>query len=256
VFAALDAALTQPAPAIPHALDQRLLAVPVWAFLIPTVWGFNARWLPVFLGLRAPRGRLLLGAVAASFAGVGFSAAGLGIAAGAFLALAAIIAVVALRVFEPAVQPAKVNGVHPSFPLFARFTYFWLLVAAVLTIWAAAADHSGGIWGASRHAVTVGFLAAMVFTIGQKILPAFCGARVLFSPRAMFASLLLLNIGCALRVISEIPAYEGFAFARFFWQMLPVSAVVELSAVTVFAANLLVTFYRPAPHALRQRVFA
>jgi hypothetical protein len=73
----------------------------------------------------------------------------------------------------------------------------------------------------------------------------------------MFASLFLLNLGCALRVISEIPDYEGFAFATFFWQVLPVSAVIELSAVTVFAANLLVTFLRPAPHVVaKQRAFA
>ncbi len=257
VAVALYVALTQTSPAIPHALDQRLLAVPVWAFLIPTVWGFNARWLPIFLGMRAPRGGMLLRAVAAAFAGVGFSAAGLAMAAAVTFVVSAVMAIAALRVFEPAQQPAKLNGVHRSFPFFVRLTYVWLMVAGALTIRAAAADHAGGIWGASRHAATVGFLAAMVFAIGQKILPAFCGARVLFSAQAMFASLLLLNLGCALRVISEIPAYEGFAFAGFFWRVLPVSAVIELSAVTVFAANLLVTLYRPAPHAVaKQRVFA
>jgi uncharacterized protein involved in response to NO len=255
--AAFDAAFTQGTPAIPHALDQRLLAVPVWAFLVPTVWGFNARWLPVFLGLRAPRGRLLIAAVATAFAGVGFSVAGLAIAAATFFLIAALEATIALRIFEPALQPAKINGVHSSFPLFVRLTYVWLFIAGTLTVWAAAADHAGGIQGASRHAVTVGFLAAMVFAIGQKILPAFCGARVLFCRHAMFASLLLLNLGCALRVASEIPAYEGFAAAGFFWQVLPVSAVIELTAVSVFAANLLVTFMRPAPHVVaKQRAFA
>ena len=257
VVAAFDAAFTQATPAIPHALDQRLLAAPVWAFLVPTVWGFNARWLPVFLGLPAPRGRLLLAAIVAAFMGVAFSVAGFALLAAAVLVVAAVLAIAALRIFEPAVQPAKINGVHASFPLFVRLTYVWLLIAGVLTIWAAAADRAGGLWGASRHAVTVGFLAAMVFAIGQKILPAFCGARILFNRHAMLASLLLLHLGCALRVASEIPAYEGFAFATIFWQVLPVSAVIELSAVSVFAANLLVTFLRPAPHVLaKQRAFA
>ena len=256
-LAAFVAAFTQAIPAIPHVLDQRLLAAPVWAFLVPTVWGFNARWLPVFLGLRAPRGRLLLAAVGTGFAGVGFSAAGLAMVAAVFFLIATLEAIVALRIFEPALQPAKTNGVHSSFPQFVRLTYVWLVIAGALTVWAAAADHAGGIQGASRHAATVGFLAAMVFAIGQKILPAFCGARVLFSRHAMFASLLLLNLGCALRVASEIPAYEGFASAGFFWQVLPVSAVIELSAVSVFAANLLVTFLRPAPHVVaKQRAFA
>jgi hypothetical protein len=253
VAAAFYTALTKSAPAVPHALDQRLLAVPVWAFLVPTVWGFNARWLPVFLGLRAPRGRVLLCAVASAFAGVAFSVSGLSVVAAALFVLSGSIAAVALRVFEPAEQLAKINGVHASFPSFVRLTYVWLLVAGALTVWAAAADHAGGIWGASRHAATVGFLAAMVFAIGQKILPAFCGARVLFSRQAMFASLLLLNLGCALRVTSEVPAYEGFAFAGLFWRVLPVSAVIELTAVSIFAANLLVTFYRPARASAKAR---
>ena len=72
--------------------------------------------------------------------------------------------------------------------------------------------------------------------------------RVLFSKRAMLGSLLLLNVGCALRVCSEIPAYEGFAHAQLFWRILPVSAITELAAVTLFAANLLVTFCRPPAH--------
>jgi len=64
----------------------------------------------------------------------------------------------------------------------------------------------------------------------------------------MFASLLLLNVGCTLRVGSEIPAYEGLAHAQLFWHILPVSAVTELTAVTLFAANLLVTFCRRPAH--------
>jgi hypothetical protein len=145
-----------------------------------------------------------------------------------------------LRIFA---SPAKA-GVGRSLAFFVRAAYVWLAVAGCLTGWAAMADRAGGIWGASRHALTVGFLAAMVFAIGQKILPSICGTRTLFSERVMFSSLVLLNLGCALRVCSEIPAYEGFAPQA--WQVLPVSAVIELLAVTLFAANLLLTF-APVP---------
>jgi hypothetical protein len=103
-------------------------------------------------------------------------------------------------------------------------------------VWAALADQHGGIWGASRHALTVGFLSVMVFSIGPKMLPAFCGVRGLFSRKLMFWSLATLTLGCALRVGAEIPAYEGFA--AFAWRVLPVSAVVELIAVSLFALNL------------------
>lgn len=242
------AALIGSGPAISQPLDHRLLALPVWGFLVPTVWGFNARWLTIFLGLRAPNGRRLLAALGIVWTGVLSEICGQPIAAALLLLGAAIMSASALHIFEPAERAAKIQGVHPSFPLFVRFAYIWLALSAVIAIWAAVADSEGGIGGASRHAVTVGFLGTMVFAIGQRILPEFCGARVLFSKRLMFGSLLLLTLGCFLRVGSEIPAYEGFAHAQFFWRILPISAVTELTAVSIFALNLIVTFCRPPAH--------
>jgi uncharacterized protein involved in response to NO len=107
--------------------------------------------------------------------------------------IASSVAIASLNVFEPSLHPPKTQGVHPSFPWFVRACYVWLLVASVLSLWAATADRNGGIWGASRHALTVGFLASMIFAIGPRVLPAFCGMRQLFSTLLMFASLLLLN---------------------------------------------------------------
>jgi hypothetical protein len=161
------------------------------------------------------------------------------------LFLASALAADALHVFRRSVKPAKTLGVSPLFPLFARAAYVWLLIAAALGIGAAYGDHAGGIWGASRHALTVGFLATMVFAIGQRVLPAFCGMRLLFSKRLMGLSLIALNVGCALRVASEIPAYE--ANLHFAWTLLPVSAVTELTAVTLFSLNLAITLLLPPP---------
>jgi hypothetical protein len=104
-------------------------------------------------------------------------------------------------------------------------------------------DSSGGIWGASRHAITVGYVAGMVFAIGQRVLPAFCGMRVLWSTRLMFWSLVLLFTGCFLRVASEPLAYEHIWAAA--WNILPISAIIELTAVSVFAVNLVVTLALP-----------
>jgi uncharacterized protein involved in response to NO len=241
-------------PAVPHVLDQRLLALPTWGFLVPAVWGFNARWLPIFLGLRAPRARWLFAALGVAWISVVAMLSGFAILSTVLLPFAALAAIEGLGVFEPSIRTAKINGVHPAFPIFVRGAYVWLLIASVLSFAAAVADRQGGIWGASRHALTVGFLATMVFAIGQRILPAFCGARVLFSRDLMFASLLLLNIGCFLRVASEIPAYEGYLHQA--WSVLPVSAVTELIAVTLFAANLGLTFLRPPAHLLKNQATA
>jgi len=118
----------------------------------------------------------------------------------------------------------------------------WLMVAAMLGVWAANAANPAGIWGASRHALTVGFIAMMVFCVGQRVLPAFSGMRLLFSPRLMFLGLLLLSVGCMLRVSGEVLAYQEILSPAWVW--LPYSAILELFAVTVFATNLFLSFMR------------
>ena len=238
--AALFLAYRGVSPDLPTEFDQRFLVLETWGFLVPFVWGFSAKWLPVFLGLRAVRGRVLLLAVAVNSVGVIAAMTGWMRLAVLLLLGGIIVAVWALRFFERTRQPAKVKGVHTTFPVFVRLAYVWAIIAAALGIWASSVKGSHGIWGASRHALTVGFLATMVFSVGPRILPAFSGMRLLFSTKLMFLSLLLLGIGCTLRVSSEILAYQGFA--RWAWSWLPVSAVVEMTAVTIFAINLLVTF--------------
>ena len=156
------------------------------------------------------------------------------------LALSAVAIGPSLHLTQRPHGPAKVQGIHPSFPTFVRLAYAWLVIAGLMGIWAALADHHGGIWGASRHALTVGFAATMVFAIGPRILPHFAGIYSIFSKRLMFLSLLLLQTGCTLRVCSEPLAYEGIL--TFAWKTLPVSGVLELSGVLVFGINIALTF--------------
>jgi hypothetical protein len=247
---AVQATLHGMSPAIPHVDNQRLLALFTWAFPVVTIWGFSARWLPVFLGLEKPHSRVLTAALLVNVAAVAVALSGRWIIAALLFLTAAILSAVALHVFRDSIQPPKTAGVHATFPMFVRIAYSWLLVSAVLSLAAAGWDSAGGLWGASRHALTVGFISTMVFAIGQRVLPAFCGMRILYSPRLMFLALALLNAGCALRVTSEIGAYEGFFPAL--WPLLPVSAVVEMIAVTVFAANMILTLARPPAHLREQ----
>jgi uncharacterized protein involved in response to NO len=236
------------APVLPPSVDRHLLLISAWAFLVVSVWGFNARWLPVFLGLPQPHWRGLQAALGALLAGVLFGIVGAPVFSSFLLIAASATAVWSLHIFTRSMQPPKLHGIHPSFPYFVRSAYIWLLVSAILSLAASLWDRNNGISGASRHALTVGFLATMVFAIGQRILPAFSGMHVLFSKRMMFASLLLLQLGCLLRVSSEIPAYEHNVPLA--WHLLPISAVTELVAVALFALNLLITFLRPPAHLL------
>jgi len=242
--ATVSLALRGAAPNLPPDFDQRFLVLQTWGFLVPFVWGFSAKWLPVFLGLPPIHGRVLLAAVILNAAGVLAALAGLILPTAVLLLAGIAVAAYALRLFELPPRPAKIKGVHSSFPVFVRLAYAWALVAASLGIWAASVPNSHGIWGASRHALTVGFLATMVFAVGQRVLPAFSGVRLLFSTKLMFLAMLTLTVGCLLRVSSEILAYQGFA--HWAWSWLPVSALTEMTAVTLFAVNLFATFMQPA----------
>jgi hypothetical protein len=223
----------------PHALDQKYLVLLGWGFLVPVVWGFSARWLPAFLSIQRPDARMFEAALTLDLLGVMCGLAGWSKPATILLALSAITIGIALHLTLRPQGHAKAQGIHPSFPWFIRIAYLWLVIAGSMSVWAAFADMHGGIWGASRHALTVGFAATMVFSIGPRILPHFAGVQNLFSKRLMFFSLLLLQIGCTLRVSSEPLAYEGLL--SFAWKLLPASGFLELSAVLLFAINLALT---------------
>jgi len=239
-------ALAGVSPSFPRALDQKYLVILGWGFLVPVVWGFSARWLPAFLGIARPRGRLLSAALLLNVLGVIAGVSGQMKTATPLLAAGAVLSGLALRLVERPEAKAKTQGVHASFPAFARLPYLWLAIAGAMSVWAAFSDVHGGIWGASRHALTVGFAASMVFAIGPRILPHFGGIYRIFSTRLMFASLLLLQTGCALRVSMEPLAYEGIL--SYAWKLLPFSGMLELAGVLVFAANIVLTFAlgRPA----------
>ncbi len=236
----LRLAIDSPTGAFPHALDQRFLVLIGWGFLVLVVWGFSARWLPTFLAISKPDSRMFRVALILDLAGVLCGVSGWARPATILLAASAIAIVFALHLTERPHGSAKIQGIHPSFPAFIRLAYAWLVIAGLMSIWAGFADHHGGIWGASRHALTVGFAATMVFSIGPRILPHFAGIYAIFSKRLMFLSLVLLQAGCILRVLSEPLAYEGILTMA--WKTLPVSGVLELSGVLVFAVNIALTF--------------
>lgn len=241
-------ALQAPTPAFPHVFDEILIVVMTWGFLVPTIWGFSGRWLPVFLGMAEPRQRLLKAALTANSLGVVAIFLNAPRAMALLLLAGAGLAVAALHLVEPPLQPAKTNGVHPSYPVFIRIAYLWMVVAALLGVWAAwSPTPEAGLWGASRHALTVGMVALMVFNIGQRVLPAFCGMRLLFSRRLMLCSSMLLTVGCFLRVSSEMTAYSGLW--RGAWQVLPWSAWIEFLAIGLFSFNLIATLLSTPPAA-------
>ena len=232
------------APVFSFDFNQRYLVLITWGFVVPFIWGFSSRWIPPLLGLRPTRKSLLLPALSILMLGVATAFFSL-VASAVALFLAASMFAIALRFFEPSAKEAKLRGVHPSTPMFLRMAYGWSIAAAAIAIVSALRPLPNGYAGASRHALTVGFFAAAVFTIGPRVLPAFFNRRQLWSSRLMAASLVLLHAGCMTRVVSQILAYEHIS--AFAWKTLPLSALIEMVAVTLFAFNMMMTLTTGSP---------
>ena len=154
--ATLWLAVHESSPAFPQPFDQRFLVLAAWGFMVPFVWGFSAKWLPIFLGTQPPINRLLGSAVLVHWIAIGLGLAGFFRATTVLILLSSSLAIVALRIFAKPEKAAKIKAIHASFPFFVRSAYVWLLVAAMLGVWAANAANPAGIWGASRHALTGG----------------------------------------------------------------------------------------------------
>jgi hypothetical protein len=240
VFESFRLAVAGSSPDFPAEFNSRFLLLSIWSFPVPIAWGFTAHWMPIFLGLKPLRSKLILLGFSLNLVGIITALAGQLFAGSLILLLGAILTTMALRILERAEKPAKTQGVHHSFEAFMRLAYVWLLIAGLIAVWAALEPMSLGIGGAGRHALTVGFLMTMVFTVAPRMLPAFLGRKKLFSEQLMFYALLLTNSGCLLRVSSEIIAYQHYA--SWTWVLLPMSATLELTGVVLFTLNMIGTF--------------
>ncbi len=70
----------------------------------------------------------------------------------------------------------------------------------------------------------------------------------------MFLAIFLLTVGCATRVVCEVLAYQNYA--PWAWRALPVSALTELSALTLFAINMAGTFLLQPTHSVKEPMVA
>ncbi|HLI30948.1 MAG TPA: NnrS family protein, partial [Terriglobia bacterium] len=210
-------ALKAATPAYPPRLDRAFLIVELWGFTVPIAWGYSTRFVTIFLGLHPPdhgaARRLGVGIVAIIVCAL----AQWFLLADFLILIVTIMAIHALRVLQPAVQPPKLAGVYRLYPQFIRLSYAWLLVGAALGVAADIWGKEAGLSGASRHAVTVGFVATLIFALAPRLLPAFLRGRELYSGRLMAASLWTLSVGCLLRVSSEAIAYSAGGWA---WHIL------------------------------------
>ena len=229
-------------PVVPPAWDRSFLLISLWGFVVPVAWGYSARFVTILLGLEQPDHRCAKWLSAGVGLLVVLALIRRFLVADLLAVILTVAGVGALQIFRPSRRPAKLLGAHRQYPYFVRLAFVWFVVGSRLGLLADFFPSLSGLGGASRHAVTVGFIATLVFTIGQRMLPSFLNGRELYSPRLVGGSLWVLNLGCLLRVSTESVAYSAGGLA---WKLLPFSAFLELAAVLMFVANLGMSLFGP-----------
>ncbi len=231
-----------------------VIELAVYGFAMNSIYGFGQMLLPGLLRIGAPRGRAIELAHWLHNAGTAVVCCATALA---WPAIAVVLGCVLLmggaacfafghraflgrrRTSYRAEQGIAVLDYYP--PL----AFFWLLASLVLltagyvyeVAYATRLPHA--YLGAVRHALTVGFVTTLVAGVGGRLLPVL-SRTVLALPRFAVMVLVLLGVGNALRVVTEM-ATIWFAGA---YRLMPWSALLEVAALSLFAVSVGVTMYR------------
>ena len=229
-------------PVIPAGLNAAVIHVEVVGFIGLWILGVSLRILPVFLGLRALGASATRGVFWAVNAAVALAALAeiSGITTlrvpAALLELGAVLVfVLGMRVFwKPAASPH--SDPNPYYRKFIVAAYAWLILAAGLLAFisvyeATVAPLPHELTGSYRHAITVGFITAMIMGVASRIVPVFRGVP-LQGVGLLNAAFWMLNAGCAIRVLFQ--AVAGFLGGPF-TLISSSSAYLEIPAIAFFS---------------------
>jgi hypothetical protein len=178
----------------------------------------------------------LMGSASRAWAGLWY--------ASALLLTATVVALVCnWRVFGRADEPDRSLK-------FLRAAYAWLLISLGMLVLlpvhqfvllpmlapsseAATLHFSHAYYGAIRHAITVGFISLMIVGVAGRVVPTLNGVDV-HRLTPLWAPFLLLNAGCALRVVAQtLTDFTPYAFP-----VAGVSGLLELAGLALWGAHL------------------
>ena len=217
---------------IPANWNRLAIAAFLWGAIIPTIFAYTVRWVAPMLTLRRTVRPLALLAICGMIVAIAIADSSSTLSVMTRL-ICTVGFVTALRIFEPFEKTPKTRGVSPATPFFVRLAFVWLIVAAGLE--AIAATHAPTLLNAAKHALALGFVASMMLVVAPRFLPAFFGAKQLFSPEMMTLSLVMHHLAVTFRVAAE----AGVISER--QRVLLVTGSVELIAFALLAANIALT---------------
>ncbi len=169
--------------------------------------------------------------------------AGLWYAAVVVLAVSVVVLLKDWRIFSPAEDKDRSLK-------FLRAAYVWLLISLAMLValpfhqlavlrafapesQAAVSGFSHAFYGATRHAVTVGFVSLMIVGVAAKVVPNLNGisSQVLSS---LWGPFILINVGCATRVLGQ--TLTDFTAAAF--PFAGVSGILEVTGLAMWGTHL------------------
>jgi hypothetical protein len=233
-----------------------LREIQIHGFALLMILGVSQRLFPHFYGLPAPNPRLAAAALVALNVAVVGESTGLVLMHYAGHAWAALWYASVLLLAGSVL--ALVRGWHLFAPAeesdrslkFLRAAYLWLFISLAMLVllpvyqygllhWlapdsgAAQLGFSHAYYGAIRHAITVGFISLMIVGVAAKVVPTLNGVDVRALSR-LWAPFVLLNLGCALRVISQ----TATDFTTHTFPAAGVSGVLEVSGLALWGLHL------------------
>ncbi|MEO6808267.1 MAG: NnrS family protein, partial [Isosphaeraceae bacterium] len=163
------------------------------------------------------------------------------------IVVGALLFVIALRgLFQRRQVASRPEAGHRLLPRYIQVAFCWLLIGLAMLAAGDLAEAVRGVapphpyLGALRHALTVGFMTTLILGVGQRLVPIL-EHRLLTWPALVAPIFLLIAVGNALRVATEL--------ATLIWPpaflIMPISSVLELTALSLFAANILRTLWPP-----------
>lgn len=144
---------------------------------------------------------------------------------------------------------------HAPLDFYPPLAFGWLLVSLLLMTGGVIYEATFGTplshayMGAVRHALTVGFMATLILGVGQRILPVL-DRTVLAIPALVIPIFVLVGAGNLLRVSSEL----AILFTPTAFGVMPISAVLEWSALLLFTINVAATMFQRDPLIRQGRV--
>jgi hypothetical protein len=233
-----------------------LREIQIHGFAMLMILGASQRIFPYFYGLPAPHARRSLAALVVLNAAILGNVAGFVLMRlaghawaalwyGSILAMAATVAwlVADWHIYHPAQFGDRSLK-------YLRTAYVWLFISLTMLVLlpayqfgllarfapgsvAAGIGFSHAYYGAIRHAVTVGFISLMIMGVSAKVAPTLAGLDI-HKLRPLWLPLVLLNMGCALRVVTQVLTdYTPAAFP-----ISGTSGLLELTALAIWGVHL------------------